>query len=195
MSVWERDLRPLLLLCLLSTAMSAQASVYTYAINWTGSNGYTLEGSFSYESSTAGSTVEANELLSFNLEGFHNGASIGTFDELLPTDPIGMETQFNFYTYSESFKIGNVSTEEEYPSIVPAQMWNAYSLPTGIGFTGGSGGQTLWLDGSAILDSKIELNGDPSGSTLTASLTSVPVPAAVWLFGFALAGLGWMRRR
>ncbi|MGI9291169.1 MAG: VPLPA-CTERM sorting domain-containing protein [Gammaproteobacteria bacterium] len=27
------------------------------------------------------------------------------------------------------------------------------------------------------------------------SLTAVPVPAAVWLFGSALAGLGWMKRR
>jgi hypothetical protein len=26
-------------------------------------------------------------------------------------------------------------------------------------------------------------------------ITSVPVPAAVWLFGSALAGLGWMRRK
>ncbi len=29
----------------------------------------------------------------------------------------------------------------------------------------------------------------------TSSITAVPVPAAVWLFGSALAGLGWMRRR
>ena len=27
------------------------------------------------------------------------------------------------------------------------------------------------------------------------SLTAVPVPAAVWLFGSALAGLGWLRRK
>jgi hypothetical protein len=26
-------------------------------------------------------------------------------------------------------------------------------------------------------------------------ITAVPVPAAVWLFGSALAGLGWMRRK
>ena len=28
----------------------------------------------------------------------------------------------------------------------------------------------------------------------TATLSAVPVPAAVWLFGSALAGLGWLRR-
>ncbi|HJP04021.1 MAG: VPLPA-CTERM sorting domain-containing protein [Gammaproteobacteria bacterium] len=27
------------------------------------------------------------------------------------------------------------------------------------------------------------------------ALTAVPVPAAAWLFGSALAGLGWIRRR
>ena len=29
---------------------------------------------------------------------------------------------------------------------------------------------------------------------LSGQLTAVPIPAAVWLFGSALAGLGWMRR-
>jgi hypothetical protein len=28
-----------------------------------------------------------------------------------------------------------------------------------------------------------------------ATLSAVPIPAAVWLFGSALAGLGWMRRK
>jgi len=29
----------------------------------------------------------------------------------------------------------------------------------------------------------------------TATITAVPIPAAVWLFGSALAGMGWIRRR
>ena len=29
----------------------------------------------------------------------------------------------------------------------------------------------------------------------TATITGVPVPAAAWLFGSALAGLGWLRRK
>jgi len=29
----------------------------------------------------------------------------------------------------------------------------------------------------------------------SATVSSVPIPAAVWLFGSALGGLGWMRRR
>ena len=31
------------------------------------------------------------------------------------------------------------------------------------------------------------------GDSVTLSI--VPIPAAVWLFGSALAGLGWMRRK
>jgi hypothetical protein len=30
---------------------------------------------------------------------------------------------------------------------------------------------------------------------MTGTVTAVPVPAAIWLFGSALAGLGWMRRK
>jgi hypothetical protein len=29
----------------------------------------------------------------------------------------------------------------------------------------------------------------------TFGLTNVPIPAAAWLFGSALAGLGWVRRK
>jgi len=40
--------------------------------------------------------------------------------------------------------------------------------------------------GTSIIDSSISVSAAPS---------AVPVPAAVWLFGSALAGLGWMRRK
>jgi hypothetical protein len=30
---------------------------------------------------------------------------------------------------------------------------------------------------------------------ISGAVTTVPIPSAVWLFGSALAGLGWMRRR
>ena len=33
------------------------------------------------------------------------------------------------------------------------------------------------------------------GSSGAFMLTAVPVPAAIWLFGSALAGLGWLRRK
>jgi hypothetical protein len=42
------------------------------------------------------------------------------------------------------------------------------------------------------------IGSDPlvdSFSLIAFSTTAVPIPAAVWLFGSALGGLGWMRRR
>lgn len=40
------------------------------------------------------------------------------------------------------------------------------------------------------------VQGYPESQALVSGvITAVPVPAAVWLFGSALAGLGWMRRK
>jgi hypothetical protein len=44
---------------------------------------------------------------------------------------------------------------------------------------------------SSYSDTALILQGTPGTWTATA----VPIPAAVWLFGSALAGLGWMRRK
>ncbi len=55
--------------------------------------------------------------------------------------------------------------------------------------------------GVGVFDLAIIELGDSMADPLFASTTSatvqnvVPIPAAVWLFGSALAGLGWMRRR
>ena len=35
----------------------------------------------------------------------------------------------------------------------------------------------------------------PGRDVISGSVSAVPVPAAVWLFGSALAGLGWMRHK
>jgi hypothetical protein len=45
-----------------------------------------------------------------------------------------------------------------------------------------------WLNAGAVGGSEL----DPLATAWT---VAVPVPAAVWLFGSALAGLGWMRRK
>jgi hypothetical protein len=44
-------------------------------------------------------------------------------------------------------------------------------------------------------DDSCEVVGGPVRSFISGSVSSVPIPAAVWLFGSALAGLGWLRRR
>lgn len=63
-------------------------------------------------------------------------------------------------------------------------------------FVPNTGGDNQWNqlvfgDVTGVKRLVVEMNG----SGAIDNLTFVPVPAAVWLFGSALAGLGWMRRR
>jgi hypothetical protein len=66
-----------------------------------------------------------------------------------------------------------------------------------VGF-GGTGN----LNGQLLTSLELVFDGGESGRSfvvddikLVAQSTVVPVPAAIWLFGSALAGLGWMRRK
>lgn len=63
---------------------------------------------------------------------------------------------------------------------------------------------TPWADSSSLalnIQNTLQAYTDANGETawiqkkITLSISEVPVPAAVWLFGSALAGLGWLRRR
>jgi hypothetical protein len=50
--------------------------------------------------------------------------------------------------------------------------------------------------GGAVDLLRLSVSGGGSATTIdNIALTAVPVPAAVWLFGSALAGLGWFRRK
>lgn len=56
--------------------------------------------------------------------------------------------------------------------------------------------------GVSALDFETVVLGDALGDAIafatlsdSVAVSAVPVPAAVWLFGSALAGLGWLRRK
>ncbi len=51
--------------------------------------------------------------------------------------------------------------------------------------------QNIAALGSWVLGSSVS----PQAGEITTAWSVVPIPAAVWLFGSALAGLGWLRRR
>ena len=70
----------------------------------------------------------------------------------------------------------------------------AFSIAVAI--ADGSGAWEIWL-GDSFDDSTPEPDGVMDfGSSVTINQASqIPVPAAVWLFGSALAGLGFVRRR
>lgn len=58
-----------------------------------------------------------------------------------------------------------------------------------------AGGSVLITSGAELSSSGAPYWGVGQRSIVSGALTAVPVPAAVWLFGSALAGLGWMRRK
>jgi hypothetical protein len=55
----------------------------------------------------------------------------------------------------------------------------------------------LWSDLDSVYIVTTNINNDSISSSVydNFNVNVVPIPAAVWLFGSALAGLGWMRRR
>jgi len=60
-----------------------------------------------------------------------------------------------------------------------------------------AGGQVLLTLGNSGTYDYSPLPGDMRRAIISGSVVAsvVPIPAAVWLFGSALAGLGWMRRK
>jgi len=66
------------------------------------------------------------------------------------------------------------------------------SVTETVNFTPDSFGYLDNVNGRSI-DPNQNHSGQPS--SVFAVWTVVPIPAAVWLFGSALAGLGWLRRR
>jgi len=193
----ENQLRFIFTLVLLAASGLANSAVKTYDISWSGARGFSLEGQFSYDAATAGDTVTFDDLLSLSLEGFRWGVSIGSSSgaAFAPNDGVG---QFNFSTATESFLLGGVECCGENPVSLPSQKWFIDSNANGIGFSSGTAYQGLYQYGggysglNGYIDDSLTITGN---STLTATLAAVPIPAAVWLFGSALAGLGWVRRK
>ncbi|WP_025898591.1 VPLPA-CTERM sorting domain-containing protein [Sneathiella glossodoripedis] len=157
----------------LLTAGTSNAAIKTYDISWTGTSNYSLVGNFSFNAATAGEHVNENELLSFFIEGFRGTTSIGTYS--------GRVLNFNFNTATEEFVIGGSVTSGS------GQLWN-HDRP-GIGFTSSARTQALLLNYSLVNSIPVE------NSTLTATLSSVPLPPAALLFSAALGGLGFFTRR
>ena len=74
--------------------------------------------------------------------------------------------------------------------------WELDSLNNTVGFYG-SGGTSHTLNTSlfTVADiTDVTWTSNFGGNIILVTVQTVLVPAAVWLFGSALAGLGWMRR-
>ncbi len=70
------------LLALVAAGVTAMpAAVIGYNLGWSGSAGYTLSGSFTFDDvNSGGGRVDASELLSFSVTGLLSGNPVGTYN-------------------------------------------------------------------------------------------------------------------
>ena len=103
------------------------------------------------------------------------GASFGLLSlDLNIGDLFGAADAFQLIGHLEGG--GTIETSFSQP---PDSVWNTHSL--GSEWNNLTAVEITSPDGFHAIDNLV--------------VTAVPIPAAVWLFGSALAGLGWMRRR
>ncbi|MGI9308347.1 MAG: VPLPA-CTERM sorting domain-containing protein [Gammaproteobacteria bacterium] len=129
------------------------------------------------------------------------------------SDGTELSGTFDFDSVTETFSNVNIVTLAE--GAFTGQTYtsgNVISPYNTITFASASGPDTLeiWLDvgpgqffsipGVRTINTTNSFEADvPTWSrwrtVAQGTLTGVPIPAAVWLFGSALAGLGWIRRK
>ena len=95
-----------------------------------------------------------------------------------------------------------ISTAPSCSSCNPNLNLSFYDPFLGLGLSN-AGGEYVWapspftgsipaMEGTEIAYSYL---GSDQRSIVSGSISSVPIPDAAWLFGTALAGLGWLRRK
>lgn len=100
----------------------------------------------------------------------------------------------DYYACSNCVAITNaLAPAEAFPFVASNDAFIGYDLSTSI--------SASWASPTHVGAASVALNtvaGDlliDYSETTSFMATVVPIPAAVWLFGSALAGLGWMRSR
>jgi hypothetical protein len=152
---------------------STPAQALSYNIGWTGSSGYTIDGSFSFDDNLANTgAITFADLTSFSFNVRLNGSILGT-------DTIA--NNFNFDTTTQTFLVGGSK------SGTSGQAWGSFvvgaALGNGVGFRSNAGAQVI-ANGGIILGSI------PVGnSTLIA--TQVPFEFSPVLGVSAIGGL-WL---
>ncbi len=181
-----------------SLTFGAGASAATWDIEWTGSGGWTMTGFFTHDDALLNTgTITETQIDDLAISVFLNNALQGS--RSLLGDGLGTTAaafNFNFDTTAGAFITGGLSTG---PS---GQNW--FTLAGGnscdtIGFSSGSAFQGVCLNGSFLQASSIPIGSAIQDGLPTATLRDgpavIPLPAAGWLLGLALAGLGILGRR
>lgn len=166
-------LRVILVVLLVCPAFG-NAAVIDYSLIWSGSNDYSLAGSFSYDDIDAvDGAIRDTEVISLTLEGFLSGVSQG----VTAVNTARPNFNFNFDTSSGQFFLGGLGSGPF------GQNWNYRG--NGIGFSAGGGASTMSIGSQFV-------GFTPNPSNLTATRVTVPVPTSLSLL--LLAGLAAVRR-
>jgi hypothetical protein len=166
-------MRNLIAAVLLLTCGVAQAAVVTWTIDAVFDDGGTLQGTFDFDDVIVRYS---------NIDVVSSGGSLAPlFDSSYSSSPPGFSDSSTFV--SESFVSNSV------PSILNINFSESLTAV---------GGVVSLVIGSDVNGSS-EISGNIATGTgrfvTSGAVSAVPIPAAVWLFGSALAGLGWMRRK
>ena len=162
-------------------------TVLTYNLGWIGSNSYTMNGIFSFNSdSGADGLIEETELLSFSISGYKSGNPLGNWTF---TDPYkGLEPfNFNFDPVGLHFFTGgnsNSPTGQNWND--DGNLGNSCGNP-GLGFNDGSFSRDLCVNGIKASVSEARIQVSPSAA-------AIPEPSTMAMFGIGLASAAVMAR-